>query len=83
VRRRGSPTAHFPTDAENPHGVRDPLAGVVEVTARDGLGVARTVWARVRVVAAANAGIYPEFAIARHRRPKLDGPVKWSRTPVR
>ena len=67
-------TLHVPT--QNPHGVRDPLAGV--------LGLDE---ARVRVVATAvgggfgaKAGMYPEFAIAATAARKLGRPVKWSET---
>ncbi len=67
-------TAHVPT--QNPHGVRDPLAGVVGLDEE-----------RVRVVATtvgggfgAKAGMYPEFAIAATAARKLGRPVKWSET---
>jgi aerobic carbon-monoxide dehydrogenase large subunit len=67
-------TLHVPT--QNPHGVRDPLAGVVGLDE-----------ARVRVVATAvgggfgaKAGMYPEFAIVATAARKLGRPLKWSET---
>jgi aerobic carbon-monoxide dehydrogenase large subunit len=67
-------TVHAPT--QNPHGVRDPLAGVVGLNEE-----------RVRVVATAvgggfgaKAGMYPEFAIVATAARKLGRPVKWSET---
>jgi carbon-monoxide dehydrogenase large subunit len=67
-------TAHVPT--QNPHGVRDPLAGIVGLNEE-----------RVRVVATAvgggfgaKAGMYPEFAIVATAARKLGRPLKWSET---
>jgi carbon-monoxide dehydrogenase large subunit len=67
-------TLHVPT--QNPHGVRDPLAGVVGLDEE-----------RVRVVATAvgggfgaKAGMYPEFAIVATAARKLGRPLKWSET---
>jgi aerobic carbon-monoxide dehydrogenase large subunit len=67
-------TLHVPT--QNPHGVRDPLAGVVGLDEN-----------RVRVVATAvgggfgaKAGMYPEFAIVATAARKLGRPLKWSET---
>ncbi|MFL6243376.1 MAG: xanthine dehydrogenase family protein molybdopterin-binding subunit [Acidimicrobiia bacterium] len=67
-------TAHVPT--QNPHGVRDPLAGIVGLEEE-----------RVRVVATAvgggfgaKAGMYPEFAIVATAARKLGRPLKWSET---
>ena len=65
---------HVPT--QNPHGVRDPLAGVVGLDED-----------RIRVVApavgggfGAKAGMYPEFAIVATAARKLGRPVKWTET---
>jgi carbon-monoxide dehydrogenase large subunit len=65
-------TLHVPT--QNPHGVRDPLAGVVGLEED-----------RIRVVATAvgggfgaKAGMYPEFAIVATAARKLGRPLKWS-----
>jgi aerobic carbon-monoxide dehydrogenase large subunit len=67
-------TLHVPT--QNPHGVRDPLAGVVGLDED-----------QIRVVATAvgggfgaKAGMYPEFAIVATAARKLGRPLKWSET---
>jgi carbon-monoxide dehydrogenase large subunit len=67
-------TAHVPT--QNPHGVRDPLAGVVGLDEE-----------RVRVVATtvgggfgAKSGMYPEFAIVATLVRRLGRPMKWTET---
>ncbi len=67
-------TAHVPT--QNPHGVRDPLAGAVGLDEE-----------RVRVVApavgggfGAKAGMYAEFAITAAAARKLGRPLKWTET---
>ena len=67
-------TVHVPT--QNPHGVRDPLAGVVGLEED-----------RVRVVAAAvgggfgaKSGMYPEFAIVATLARQLGRPMKWTET---
>jgi carbon-monoxide dehydrogenase large subunit len=67
-------TVHVPT--QNPHGVRDPLAGVVGLDEE-----------RVRVVAAAvgggfgaKSGMYPEFAIVATLARQLRRPMKWTET---
>jgi carbon-monoxide dehydrogenase large subunit len=67
-------TLHVPT--QNPHGVRDPLAGVVGLDEN-----------QVRVVATAvgggfgaKAGMYPEFAIVATAARKLGRPLKWTET---
>jgi carbon-monoxide dehydrogenase large subunit len=67
-------TVHVPT--QNPHGVRDPLAGVVGLDED-----------RIRVVATtvgggfgAKSGLYPEFAIVATAARKLGRPLKWSET---
>jgi carbon-monoxide dehydrogenase large subunit len=67
-------TVHVPT--QNPHGVRDPLAGVVGLDEE-----------RVRVVATtvgggfgAKSGMYPEFAIVATLGRRLGRPMKWTET---
>jgi carbon-monoxide dehydrogenase large subunit len=67
-------TVHVPT--QNPHGVRDPLAGVVGLDEE-----------RVRVVATtvgggfgAKSGMYPEFAIVATLARRLGRPMKWTET---
>jgi len=67
-------TVHVPS--QNPHGVRDPLAGVVGLDED-----------RIRVVATtvgggfgAKSGLYPEFAIVATAARKLGRPLKWSET---
>src|SRR5436190_1359145 len=67
-------TLHVPT--QNPHGVRDPLAGVVGLEEEQVRVVATTVGGGF----GAKAGMYPEFGLVATAARKLGRPLKWSET---